>query len=255
MDQIFPLLGTEELLLAALVGIAAGFVKGVVGFAMPLVFISGLTLFMPPDLALAGLVLPTLATNGFQALRQGLVPAWRSTQRFGVFLLCGGVMLILAAQFVRVLSDRSMLLIIGGPVTFFALLMLSGYKFRLSGQNRLVEALVGGFAGTLGGLSGIWGPPTVAYLTAINTPKHDQMRVQGVIYGLGSAALVAAHIGSGVLRAETWTFSAAMIVPGVLGMWIGSMVMDRIDQITFRRATLFILLIVGANLLRRGLAG
>ncbi len=255
MDVIFPLLSTQDLMLAGLVGLFAGFVKGVVGFAMPLIFISGLTLFMSPELALAGLLLPTLAMNGIQALRQGLAAAWSSTRRFGVFLVCGGIMLVVAAQFVRVLPERAMLLIIGIPVTFFALLMLSRYRFRLSGQDSVTEAAIGAFAGALGGISGIWGPPTVAYLTALDTPKHDQMRVQGVIYGLGALALVGAHIGSGVLRAETWTFSAAMILPGALGMWVGSMVMDKIEQVAFRRATLFILLIAGANLVRRGIMG
>jgi len=242
-------------MLAGLVGLVAGFVKGVVGFAMPLLFISGLTLFISPELALAGLILPTLVMNVIQALRQGLVAAWQSTRRFAVFLVCGGVTLVLAAQFVRVLPDRAMLLLIGVPVLLFALLMLTGYRFRLSERSNRIEAVIGAFAGALGGISGIWGPPTVAYLTALDTPKNDQMRVQGVIYGLGAVVLAGAHIGSGVLRAETWTFSAAMILPGALGMWAGSKVMDRFEQATFRRATLFVLLIAGANLVRRGVTG
>lgn len=255
METLFPLLTPTELLFAALVAVLAGFVKGVVGFAMPLVFISGLTIFMPPELALAGLIVPTLVTNAQQALRQGVQAAVRSTIEFRVFLLIGAVALVACAQLVRVFPDQVMMAVIGVPVTFFACLQLVGYQFNLSGRSLRVEVVAGSVAGALGGLSGIWGPPTVAYLTALNTPKQDQMRVQGVIYGLGAVAMLGAHIGSGVLRAETIAFSVAMVPTAFLGMWIGMAVMDRIDQKAFRRATLFVLLVAGLNLLRRAWFG
>jgi uncharacterized membrane protein YfcA len=81
------------------------------------------------------------------------------------------------------------------------------------------------------------------------------MRVQGVIYGLGAVALFGAHVGSGVMRAETLPFSLVMIVPAMLGTWLGFQVQDRIDQRAFRKATLAVLLIAGLNLVRRGLVG
>ncbi len=251
MDMYFGFLDPLHLILALLIAMVAGFVKGVVGFAMPLVLISGLTTFIAPELALAGLILPTLVTNGWQALRQGPQAALGSIRRFRVFLGAGLVTLIISAQLVRVIPDRTMLLVIGVPVVFFALLQLSGAKFHLARRSPAIEAAVGAFAGAIGGVSGIWGPPTVAYLTALGTQKHDQMRIQGVIYGLGAVALLGAHIGSGVLRAATVPFSISLIIPALVGMWLGSQVMDRIDQPAFRRATLFVLLLAGANLLRR----
>lgn len=255
MDVFFSFLTPHELALAFAVAIVAGFIKGMVGFAMPLVLISGLTIFLPPELALAGLIFPTVATNLFQALRQGVKAAWVSTKLFKVFLIVGGIMLVLSAQLVRFLPSQTMLLVIGVPITLFALWQLSGRSFTLVQRSSRIEVLVGGFAGAVGGVSGVWGPPTVAYLTALGTPKHDQMRVQGVIYGLGAVALLFAHFGSGVLRAETVPFSIFMILPALSGMWLGSKIMDRIDQASFRKATLFILLIAGANLVRRGLLG
>ncbi len=252
---MFSLLTPQQMIFAFGIALVAGFIKGVVGFAMPLVLISGLTIFLPPELALAGLIFPTVATNLFQALRQGLQAAWASTKLFKVFLIAGGIMLALSAQLVRFLPAQSMLLVIGVLIVVFALWQITGRSFSLSQRSNKLEVCVGGFAGAVGGVSGVWGPPTVAYLTALGTPKHDQMRVQGVIYGLGAVALLFAHIGSGVVRAETVPFSIAMIVPALMGMWAGSQIMDRIDQAAFRKATLVILLVAGANLVRRGLTG
>ncbi|EBA16073.1 hypothetical protein RSK20926_05657 [Roseobacter sp. SK209-2-6] len=249
---ISPGISSFDLYLAFAVALLAGTVKGVVGFALPMILVSGLSLFLAPELALAGLILPTLVTNWMQALRQGLGAAFASLKRFKVFLLTGLVFLLLSAQLVRILSQQVMFLMIGGPVVLFVLLQLLGIPLRIAKPTRLVEMAIGGFAGFIGGVSGVWGPPTVAYLTALETEKSEQVRVQGVIYGMGAIALLFAHIGSGVVRAETLPFSIVLIAPAVCGMWIGGRLHDRVDQKMFRRATLIVLLLAGANLLRRG---
>ena len=255
MDGLFTLMSPEYLALAVLVAVVSGFVKGVVGFAMPTIFISALSSFLSPELALAGLILPTLITNGMQALRQGIGAAWASLKRFWVFLAVGGVMLVGSAQLVTLIPTRWLYVGIGVPVALFTGLQLLGWSPKLSGARKGVEVAVGAFAGFVGGLSGIWGPPTVLYLSAINTPKQEQMRIQGVVFGLGALLLFVAHLQSGVLRPETVPFSAALVLPAVLGIWLGFQVQDRIDQKRFRQITAWVLFLAGLNLIRRGLLG
>ncbi len=252
---LFSLMSPQDLYLAFLVAFVAGWIKGMVGFAMPMVLISGLSIMLPPDLALAGLILPTLVTNGVQALREGPVAALSSIRRFRVFLSIGLLCLLVSAQLVSVMSPQALLLMIGLPVSFFALIQLLGVKLVLQNPSLRIEALIGGLAGFVGGFSGVWGPPTVSYLTALNTPKAEQMRIQGVIYGLGAVALVVAHLGSGILRTETALFSATLVPPAIAGMMCGLAVQTRIDQTQFRKLTLLVLLIAGLNLLRRALLG
>ncbi|MCB1311833.1 MAG: sulfite exporter TauE/SafE family protein [Sedimentitalea sp.] len=255
MSSLFALLTPVELSLALLLALIAGTVKGVVGFALPMVLVSGLGTFMAPDLALAGLILPTLVANGMQALRQGPRAAWASMREFRVFLGVGLVFLLASAQMVRLVPMDVLLLMIGIPVTGFALVQLAGVTLRFAARTPRIEAAFGAFAGAIGGFSGIWGPPTVVFLTALGLPKREHIRVQGVVYALGSVALLGAHVGSGVMRAETVPFSLLLVAPAALGMWIGGRLHDRIDQETFRRATLLVLLVAGLNLLRRGLMG
>lgn len=254
MEAILAELGWPVLMAAMGVALLAGAVKGVVGFSMPTVMISGLTIFVSPDLALAGLILPTLVTNGWQALRRGRRAAWETVKRFRVFLISGGVCLIAAAQLVAVVSHQALFLMIGLPVLGFALAQLAGWRPKVRPTPR-IEAAVGAFTGTVGGMSGVWGAPTVTYLTAIDTAKSDQMRIQGVIYGLGAVALTGAHIQSGILSASTAPFSLAIVPAALIGMWLGFQVSDRVNQTVFRTATLVVLVVAGANLVRRGLLG
>lgn len=255
MDALFSLMTPLQLTLAFAIALVAGTVKGMVGFALPLILISGMGTFLPPELALAGLILPTVVSNGVQALRQGPAAAVSSIRQFRVFLIVGGLFLLASAQMVSVLPVKVMLLFLGLMISAFCLMQLAGIKFHMAAPSMRVEAVVGALAGAIGGVSGVWGPPTVAYLTAIGTAKADQIRIQGVIYGLGAVALMAGHIGSGVLNLVTVRFSLALLVPVLIGMWIGGRVHDRIEQETFRKMTLAILLIAGLNLIRRALMG
>ncbi|MFA3920366.1 sulfite exporter TauE/SafE family protein [Ruegeria hyattellae] len=240
-------------MLVLAIAMLAGMVRGMVGFAMPMIFVSGLSTLLPPDWALAGLILPTLVTNGMQALRHGAEAAVRSIRRFRVFLLFKLVWLLATSQLETRIPASIFLLLIAVPVVAFAAIQLLGGRSRLGHASSRSDALVGAFADGVGGMSGVWGPPIVAYLNALNTPKRDQMRIQGVIYGLGAVAL--AHLGSGVLRSETLPLSLVLILPAAIGMWLGGRWQDRIDQNVFRKLTLIVLLLAGLNLLLRALMG
>lgn len=256
MDALLSLMSPTALALAALVTVVAAFVKGAVGFALPVIMISGMASFLPADLALAGLIVPTLLGNLMQVSRGGLAPAWRAMVAFRRYLAVVLVAIALSAQLIVVLSDAALYLIVGGPVAIFAALQLAGWRPQVPTNRRgLADLGVGAFAGFTGGLSGVWGPPTVAYLTAIDTPKTESIRVQGVVYTCGSVILLLSHLRSGVLDAETLPFSLALVVPMAIGMVLGFLVQDRLNQTLFRRAVLVVLIAVGLNLVRRGIIG
>ena len=253
---ILPEIPTALLVAAVAITVFAGFVKGAVGFAMPMIMISGLGSILPAETALAALILPTLVSNLFQSLRQGWRAAVAVARRFWVFLAMMLVFLASSAQLVNLVPQNVLLLVIGVPIVGFALMQLVGWHLRLSLETRLRDELVlGGVAGFVGGMSGVWGPPLVAYLVAIKVEKREAIRAQGVIFGVGAVALVLAHLESGVLNTATVPLSAAMVVPAVLGLGLGTLLHDRMPQATFRRAMLVVLVVAGLNLVRRGLVG
>ncbi len=254
--MLFTLLSPTALFACLGITLFAGTIKGMVGFAMPLIMISGMGSVVAPELALAGLLIPTLVGNLWQGFRQGVRAALASLKAFRLFIIVGGVMLVISAQMVRVIPSQAMFILIGVPVTLFTLLQLWGWRPRIAPEHEpIAQVGVGALAGAMGGFSGTWGPPTVLFLTALDTPKLDQVRIQGVLYALGSVVLSAAHVGSGVLRWETLPFALATLPPALLGMWIGFRLQDRIDQRLFQRATLIVLIFAGLNLIRRGLMG
>ena len=239
---------------AMAVTLFAGFVKGSVGFAMPLIMVSAFNGFLPQEMAVAGLILPTLITNMSQATRQGVGAAWGSIKTYRRFLIGTVVFILISAPFLTVIPRTAYLLLLGVPVTAFAAAQLMGVPLALPLRHRVrAEWALGVLGGLFGGVSGIWGPPLLVYLLSIGAQKAETVRVQGVVFLIGAVALLVAHLRTGVADATSLGFSAALVVPAMLGMMIGYRVQDRLDQARFRRWTQGLLVVTGLNLVRQAL--
>lgn len=243
-------------LVGAAFGLAAGgFAKGVVGFALPLIALGVLGSFLPYETAVALLVVPTLVSNLFQSLRNGLAAAWGSLKDFWQLNLILVVMIVLSAQLVVRLPQAVLFGLLGVFITVAGIIQLVGWVPRIDpARRRTVEtgvALLGGF---YGGIGGIWGPPLVIYMLALNLPKAELIRALSLSFLLGSVVLFIAHLHSGVLDATTLPVSSWLVLPTILSMWAGYRVHDRLDAAMFRRVTLIVLILAGLNLLRRAVS-
>ena len=256
MDVLYGGLPGWAFLVACAVTLFAGFVKGTVGFAMPLIMIAGLTNFMPPETALAALILSVLTTNIHQSIRFGLRPAWDSAVKYRRIIATTCLGIVISAPFVVVMPQQLLYGLLGAPVLVFALLQLSGWTPTIEPRHRAgAEYGLGAVGGLFGGVTGIWGQPALVYLLAIRADKAETVRVLGVVFMIGAVTFMGAHLRSGVLNAVTLPFSAALVLPATLGMWLGFKMQDRLDPVRFRRWTLVVLIVVALNLLRRAVTG
>lgn len=245
-----------QLCLAFGVTLFAGFIKGAVGFAMPLIMISAFSSFLPPEMALAGLILPTLVTNFSQALRQGVTPAIETAWLYRRFLIGTVLFIGVSAQFFDDIPRTAYLMLLGVPVTAFAALQLAGLPLALRLEHRTrAEWGLGIIGGLYGGVSGIWGSPLLVYLLSTGVEKRDMVRTQGVVFLLGAVMLLAAHLGTGLMSGARFVFSAALIVPAQIGMVLGFKLQDRLPQVVFRKITQALLVVSGLNLVRQALFG
>lgn len=254
METILAGLGPGALAVSLAVTLFAGFVKGAVGFAMPLIMMSAFSSFLPPEVALAGLILPTLATNLLQAFRQGWAPALETAVTYRRFLIGTVVFIAVSAQVFDLIPRAAYLLLLGVPVTAFAAIQLAGVPLALPLHHRnRAEWLLGVIGGLYGGVSGIWGPPLLVFLLSTGVAKQEMVRAQGVVFLIGSVVLLGAHLGTGLAMGERLVFSALLVVPALLGMMLGYRVQDRLDQARFRRWTQGLLVVSGLNLVRQAL--
>ncbi|QBX33621.1 sulfite exporter TauE/SafE family protein [Paracoccus liaowanqingii] len=246
--------GLEPWQFVAAFGITAfaGFVKGALGFAMPMIMASAFGSIMPAPVALAAMILPTLFTNIQQAVRDGRAEAVASAVKFRLHIAMVAIFICVSAGFVTMFPQWLMYAALGVPITLFALLQLSERPLVLNLRHqRRAEGWSGVIGGLYGGISGIWGPPLIVYLLSIGTEKREQVRVQGVVFLIGAVVLTGAHLVSGLLNAATVPLSLVLCIPAFAGMMAGFALQDRLDVGQFRRWTLVLLILTGLNLIRR----
>jgi uncharacterized protein len=246
---------TPAIFAAALaITLFAGFVKGAVGFAMPLILVSAFAMFLPQDLALASLILPTLVANIGLAFRQGIVPARNTVITYRRFLIATLICIAISAPFADAIPRTVYLLVLGLPITAFAALQLMGRSLAIKLQHQArAEWVLGVIGGIYGGISGIWGPPLLVLLLSTGVEKVQAVRAQGVVFLLGAIMLLAAHMVTGIANPQTLGLSAALCLPAMVGMKLGLLVQDRLDQQRFRRWTQALLIVTGLNMIRQAL--
>lgn len=253
-DLISGGLSTQAFAAGLAVTLFAGFVKGAVGFAMPMILVSAFAVFLPQPLALAGLILPTLVTNLSQAFRQGVEPALQTTRTYRRFLIATVICIAISAPFAEAIPRMVYLLMLGLPISIFAALQLMGRSLAIHLDHRdRAEWGLGVIGGLYGGVSGIWGPPLLVFLLSTGADKMSMIRAQGVVFLIGAAALMVSHLATGLLNAQTLGFSAALCFPALAGLYMGYWVQDRLDQARFRRWTQGLLVVTGLNMVRLAL--
>lgn len=241
---------------ATAVMLLAGFVKGAVGFALPLIGVSGLGVFLPGQTAVAILILPILIGNFWQSGRAGLGEMAAVTRRYALMVAVLLPTILVFSQFLDDLSDRAFYTILGAGTVVFSSLQLAGWRpAGVRTAPRAAQVVVGLVGGVFGGLAGVWGPPVTLYMVASQAPKHEAMTAQGMLFGLGGVMLGVGVIWSGVFNLAAASLSAVAVLPMAVGMAAGFAAHDRLHPQTFRRITLVVLVIAGLNLLRRGLIG
>lgn len=232
----------------------AGTVKGIAGVGLPLTALGVLTFFTDPRSAFACALVPIFLSNAMQIYRAGSIgPAIR---RYLPFLITMVIFIPLVLSLSADASQEFLFLTLGVVILIFVGLNLTKWAPRLPDRHdRKAQLIAGAMAGVLGGLTSIWLPVIVTYLSARNTPKDEFIRASGLILMVGSVPLFTGYVFEGFLTGPIALLSIALLVPTGLGMLAGERLRARLSEAAFRKAVLFVFLLIGVNLIRRGIMG
>lgn len=233
--------------------VVAGFVKGAIGFGLPLVAVSILTLFLSKEWVLALMVLPIALSNlmlGFEG--RLFVP---SLKRFWTVVLALALGMVIGAHTLTAMPRHLFMFVLGVVVILFALAEQLRFVLPVAPRHeRTIGFSAGVMGGLLGSISTAYGPPVVMYLTALRLDKAQFVAAIGTIMSLASIALILAFGQVGILAGDRIFWSLAACLPVGSGLLIGGWVRRRIPQEPFRRVVIVALFILGLNLIRRAFA-
>jgi uncharacterized protein len=246
-------LALHELVLAGVIFVLAGTVKGIAGFGFPAVSLGLLALFRPLPEGMALILAPTLLTNIWQAFAgPHLKPLLR--RLWGLFLGSTLGAAVGAAMIAEV--DTALLAVLLGVLLIIgALYALFGRPFPSPSPvtERWLSPLVGLVSGVITGLTGSYLMPAAPYLVALRLRPGEFVQAFGLGVIGALAALGVGLRGAGLLPADLGLVSLLGVAPSFLGMWIGQRLRGVMPEARFRQLIQVILGLLGVSLLIKGL--
>ncbi len=234
--------------------LVAGVSKGTLGVGLPIAAVGLMTMFIDARLAVALMVFPIMLTNIWQIHRSGNAAA--IARRYWLFALVLPVCLLITTGYTTRVSADILVALVGLVIVLFAVINLLLRVPPIPDRLDRPAQVIGGFlAGVIGGFTAIWSPPVAAYLIARGVEKDEFVGGTGFLFFIGSLPLCYGFWQNGMLSGPVATVSAAMIVPTLVGFSIGEVIRRRIDSGRFKTIVLVFFLLIGLNLIRRGMVG
>lgn len=164
----------------------------------------------------------------------------------GQFVGVAPAILVLAVVPVRVLQGVFAVATLATVVLMVTLRV----SIRSTPRNQLVAGVLSGFIGTAAGLGG----PPVALLYAHESGR--KLRATMALVLLASTVFsIIGYWSGGRLTQDDLALGAALLVPVVLGLWIGVLVREHLHGPRLRRAVFLLITISALVLLSRAVTG
>jgi uncharacterized membrane protein YfcA len=244
------MLDPVDLSLVTLTFLLAGGVKGMIGLGLPTVALALLTVTVGLQPAMALLLVPSFATNLWQALTGGNGRVIIS--RTWPFLLAATATVWIGTSALTRVNVSLLSALLGVLLMVYSLINLNSLDVSIPrGSERWAGPIFGAINGVLTGMTGSFVVPGVLYLQAIGLPRDMLIQAMGILFTASTVALAVALGGRNLLTFGLGAISTAAVLPAVVGMIVGQRLRRKLSETSFRRVFFFSLLGLGAYIVAR----
>jgi uncharacterized protein len=229
---------------------AAALVTGVAGFAFGLVAAAVWLHVLTPVQAAALIVVFGLIVQGWSVWKLRAALQW---SRVLPFVIGGIIGVPLGAEVLRWASPTSLRMAVGMILVLFSLYMMFRPKLvSAAGAGQVADGAVGVVNGMIGGATGLAGIAGVVWCSMRGwSPAEQRATFQPA--GVAVFATTAAWLGgTGMIGRDILGLFIIGLPALTIGTWAGLKLFGKLDDQSFRRVVLGLLLTSGASLLLLG---
>jgi uncharacterized membrane protein YfcA len=229
---------------------AAAFVTGLVGFAFGIVAAAVWLHFLSPTEATALIVAFGLIVQGVSVWKLRGAIKW---PRLLPFLIGGAIGVPIGGELLRWTAPGNLRIAVGAILVVFSLYNL--YRPSLASTARagmVADGTVGVVNGVIGSATGLAGIAAVIWCSLRGWTPAEQ---RAVFQPSGVAVFLMTGLwlgGTGMIGADTLVLFLIGLPALAVGTWAGLKLFGKLNDATFRRVILVLLLISGASLLILG---
>lgn len=234
-------------LYAALIILAAMFLRTVTGFGSALIAIPLLALLYSAKFAIPFIMLYECLIDVMILGKDSL--NMKSELKDDWPLVASGLIGVPLGTEVLILSDEWLLkVLMGVALILFSILLLFNWNFKLK-RDRTASAASGLLGGFLCGSIGMPGPPMALFLSSQGFEKADFRKLMVIFLTVIDFSTFFYFLWIGLIDLEMLQQSLKLFPALVIGFLAGRSVFDKIDEANFRRLTLMTTLVAGILLL------
>jgi uncharacterized membrane protein YfcA len=226
----------------------AGTIKGVIGLGLPTVSLAILTVVLDLPGAMALLLVPSFATNLWQASIGGNTRLL--ILRLWPFLLCASLTVWIGAMALIHVDLTLLSALLGALLMIYAAVSLAGVKLHIVARwEGWSGPLAGLFNGLLTGMTGSFVVPGVMYLNGLGLSREQLLQAMGMLFTLSTLMLALALGRYGLIGEAQLLDSSIALLPAMAGMLLGQAIRAVISESVFRRIFFLSLLTLGAYII------
>jgi uncharacterized membrane protein YfcA len=240
-------MSVEQVLVIAAAFIIAGIAKGAIGMGLPPIALGLLSFALPMQDALPIMVVPSMATNIWQAIYgRGF---WKLLFRFRAMAVSSAAALIFVAVVFGQLGSQRAAAWVGIILVLYAALAFTRWRPSVSRlTERWANPLVGAASGAVAGITGVAAVPFLPYMQSLDIDRHDLVQALGIMFVFIIGTLTAALVIQGSFTATNLLGGIGAILPTFLGVWLGQKARHAVSAETFRRIFLIGMFVVGLQM-------
>ncbi len=219
----------------------AGVTQGLTGFGFGMVSAPLLLIFLSPSL-----VVPIIVVS---AVLLCIIVVYESRKWIDIKrimpLLAAGITGIPFGTYILVFLEPALLkLFVGSVVVIFGIAFLTGFRREVRRESA-ASAPVGFISGLLGGSTSMSGPPVVLFFTNQGIDKKV-FRANIITYFLLLNSVISvAYVFGGIITREVVLYVSIFIPAIVLGTLTGIKLVNRVNEVLFKRLALIIVIVSG----------
>jgi uncharacterized membrane protein YfcA len=223
----------------------AGTVKGVIGLGLPTVSLAILTVALDLPGAMALLLVPSFATNLWQASIGG--NARLLILRLWPFFFSASLTVWIGAMALIRVDLALLSALLGALLVVYAVVSLAGVRPVIATRQEIWSGpLAGTINGLLTGMTGSFVVPGVMYLNALGFTRGQLIQAMGMLFTLSTLALALSLGTHGLIDEAQVLDSSIALLPAGIGMLLGQAIRGAISESLFRRVFFLSLLTLGA---------
>ena len=128
-------------------------------------------------------------------------------------------------------------------IALFAFINFYGFHFK-TGHERTASTIAGVSGGLLYGSIGVPGPPVILFLVNQDCDKHAlRANISAFLAIIGALSIPGYFMGN-LLTTEVIKYVAILIIPAILGLFIGSKLIHKTNEAVFKKTVLLLLMIM-----------